>query len=312
MLHNAVVTFDDAALSATDLVSVIEQTGYGSSLPEPDRSALDEQEAQDRAQEADYRDLRLKAGVSLTAAAFGMLASMPLMGGTATSGHDHGATVPADPFLAWTHRVIDPWLCSRAALALQRRPRRAGLDALRPDGGGDDLGRRALLRARLEGLPPPRRRHEHARRRWAPARRSPIRSRRPPRRTCSRAGVAPTSTTRRCCSSSRWCWSATCFESRAKRQSRPRCAALGDCSRRRRGCCATGASATSPWKSGIVGDLVLVRPGERRAGRWRGGGGASALDESMLTGESLPVEKARGRCWSSAARSIAPARFASA
>ena len=35
MLHNAVVTFDDAALTPTDLVSVIEQTGYGSSLPEP-------------------------------------------------------------------------------------------------------------------------------------------------------------------------------------------------------------------------------------------------------------------------------------
>ncbi len=49
-------------------MSVIEQTGYGSSLPEPDRSALDEQEAQDRAQEAEYRDLRLKAVVSLAAA----------------------------------------------------------------------------------------------------------------------------------------------------------------------------------------------------------------------------------------------------
>jgi hypothetical protein len=53
------------------------------------RFALDEQAAQDRAQEAEYRDLRGKAILSLGAASLGMLVSMPLMGGT-SGGPSHG------------------------------------------------------------------------------------------------------------------------------------------------------------------------------------------------------------------------------
>lgn len=43
-----------------------------------------------------------------------------------------------------------------------------------------------------------------------------------------------------------------------------------------------------------VGDLVLVRPGERVPVDGTVQAGASAVDESMLTGESLPVDKAEG------------------
>lgn len=44
----------------------------------------------------------------------------------------------------------------------------------------------------------------------------------------------------------------------------------------------------------VMGDLVLVRPGERIPADGEIMRGASALDESMLTGESLPVDKAEG------------------
>ncbi|WP_433931076.1 heavy metal translocating P-type ATPase [Sorangium cellulosum] len=48
------------------------------------------------------------------------------------------------------------------------------------------------------------------------------------------------------------------------------------------------AAALSP------GDLVRVRPGERMPSDGEVVGGASAVDESMLTGESLPVDKGAG------------------
>src|SRR5262245_6754428 len=45
----------------------------------------------------------------------------------------------------------------------------------------------------------------------------------------------------------------------------------------------------------MVGDLVRIRPGERIPVDGEVVQGASAIDESMLTGESLPVNKAPGR-----------------
>jgi len=49
-----------------------------------------------------------------------------------------------------------------------------------------------------------------------------------------------------------------------------------------------------PVEALVPGDLVLVRPGERIASDGEVIRGASAVDESMLTGESLPVDKQAG------------------
>ena len=66
-----------------------------------------------------------------------------------------------------------------------------------------------------------------------------------------------------------------------------------------------GAEVEIPTAEVEVGDLVRVRPGERVPVDGVVSEGASTVDESMLTGESLPVEKTPGRrC--SAARSTAP------
>ena len=55
-----------------------------------------------------------------------------------------------------------------------------------------------------------------------------------------------------------------------------------------------GAEQDVPVESLIVGDLVRVRPGEKVPVDGSITEGRSALDESMLTGESLPVEKGEG------------------
>ena len=55
-----------------------------------------------------------------------------------------------------------------------------------------------------------------------------------------------------------------------------------------------GGEREIPLEQVVVGDLVRVRPGDRVPVDGIVVDGASAVDESMLTGESLPVEKTRG------------------
>ena len=55
-----------------------------------------------------------------------------------------------------------------------------------------------------------------------------------------------------------------------------------------------GGEREIPIDQVVVGDLVRVRPGDRVPVDGLIIDGASAVDESMLTGESMPVDKARG------------------
>ena len=51
-----------------------------------------------------------------------------------------------------------------------------------------------------------------------------------------------------------------------------------------------GRETRVPIRDLAVGDVIVVRPGEKIAADGRVTEGASAVDESMLTGESVPVE----------------------
>ena len=106
MLHNATVTFDPGATSTSALVDAIRDTGYGAEVPVATRSVLVEQEDHDDAQLREYKQLRLKAAVSLIAGSFAMLLSMPLM-----SVSIQGAVERVnDPLMGWNMHVLDPVL----------------------------------------------------------------------------------------------------------------------------------------------------------------------------------------------------------
>ena len=106
MTHTATVSFDPAVSNPNALVERIRATGYGAELPAADRSAVEEQGALDRRHEQEFRSLRGKAAVSLALGVLAMLVSMPLMGA-----HAHGgASQVSDPFLRGAMRVIDPVL----------------------------------------------------------------------------------------------------------------------------------------------------------------------------------------------------------
>ncbi|MGV2643669.1 HAD-IC family P-type ATPase, partial [Clostridium perfringens] len=55
-----------------------------------------------------------------------------------------------------------------------------------------------------------------------------------------------------------------------------------------------GQEMTIPVEQVLVGDLVLVKPGEKIPVDGKVVEGTAAVDESMLTGESIPVEKKAG------------------
>jgi Cu+-exporting ATPase len=106
MLHNATVTFDPEATSASVLVDAIRHTGYGAEIPVATRSVLVEQEEHDDEQLREYKQLRLKATVSLIAGCFAMLLSMPLM-----SASDQGSMERMkDPLMTWNMHMLDPVL----------------------------------------------------------------------------------------------------------------------------------------------------------------------------------------------------------
>ncbi len=110
MMHEATVDYDPRVTAPQELVDAISAVGYEARLPQPQADVSAQDDERERAQLHEYRTRRLQAIVSLALGVVAMIVSMPLMSGGAHSSH----AVPADPVLAWAMRVIDAPL--RAAL----------------------------------------------------------------------------------------------------------------------------------------------------------------------------------------------------
>ena len=157
------------------------------------------------------------------------------------------------------------------------------------------LGRPGLLPRRLGSRQARRHQHEHAGRGRherglrLQRLRHPLAGRRPP----SGASTTTSTTNRRSIIIAlilmgRW------LEARAKKQTGAAIKALMGLQAKTARVIRDGVEQDIPIEAVVVGDLVRVRPGEKVPVDGVITEGRSALDESMLTGESLPVEKGPG------------------
>ncbi|HEU0079798.1 MAG TPA: copper-translocating P-type ATPase, partial [Longimicrobiaceae bacterium] len=246
--------------------------------------------AQDRAQEEEFRELRTKAGVSFAVAVVAMVVSMPLM---AAGEHGaHGATV--DPFMRWAMGWLNPalegalpWLYRVPGVVLSY-----GLLAL-------TLGVMAWAG-----------RHFYTRA-WAACRHHSadmntlvavgtgaaflysVAATVAPGFFLAR-GVAPDVYYEAVVFIIALILMGNAMEARAKRQTSAALRSLADLQPKTARVLRDGGEADVPVEEVRHGDVVVVRPGERVPVDGEVVSGTSAVDESMLTGESLPVQKGPG------------------
>ena len=295
MLKNAVISFDETATSPERLVEAIRETGYGAELASPDQTAFEEQEAQDRAQEEEFKELRFKAIVSLIAAAVGMILSMPVMGrlaGPMAAGHE--AMESGDPFMRWSHRVIDPWLEGAMPWLYQVNPRvlvfaLLALTVVIMGWAGWHFYTRAWASFR----------HHAADMNTLVAVGTgaaflfSLAATFFPGFFVER-GVNPDVYYEAVLFIVGLILVGNMFEARAKRQTSKALRSLVELQPKTARVLRDGTEAEIPVEEVVHDDVILVRPGERIPVDGELVSGASAVDESMLTGESLPVEKTAG------------------
>ena len=287
MMHEATVHYDPAATDPGKLVAAINDTGYVSHLPSPVSAATDD-DAREQAQAREYAGLRLKAVVSLVLGAVAMIVSMPLMSGGAHASH------AGDPLQRWTMRVIDPplrvaapWLYAIPPAALMFTLLAATVVVMAW------AGRHFYVRA-WKGL-----RHRSADMNTliaigtgAAFLYSAIATVGP--EFIASEGTRPDVYYEAVILIIALVLAGNAMEARAKttttRALRQLAKLQPSTARVRR----TGQELDLPIAEVKSGDVVIVRPGERIPVDGIVKSGAGAVDESMLTGESMPVDKQPG------------------
>jgi Cu+-exporting ATPase len=283
LTHSATVVFDAGAVSPRALVETVNGTGYQAELPVAARGAALEQAEEDRRELAGYQALKRRALVSLAAALAAMAASMPLMAHSQADPLLHRVAMWLDaPF-----RAALPWLYEVPAAALRwfllllaaavmawagrrffvkawaaLRHRTADMNSLIALGTGAAF----LYSAAVTAAPG-----------WFESR-----------------GVAPEVYFETVVFILALVLSGNALEARARRKMSAALQSLAalrpPSARIERG----PSELDIPLDELQLGDIAVVRPGERIPADGVVAGGESSVDESMLTGEPLPVEKSPG------------------
>ena len=289
MMKTATVHFDPGVVTPERLVDAIKETGYGAELASPDQSAFEEQEARDRATAEEFRELKTKAIVSGIVGVLAMIVSMPLMSHIGIS----------DPFMRWATGGLHPIF--HAALPwLYRLPMQAVTGTLMVATLGVMLwaGRHFYTRA------------------WAAFRHHSA-----DMNTLVAVGtgaeflysvvatLAPAFFFQRGMSADVYyeaviiiialILTGNAFEARAKTQTASALRSLVQLQPKtarvvRQDPNGADVEVDAPIETVEAGETVIVRPGERIPVDGEVLSGESAVDESMLTGESLPVAKKSG------------------
>ncbi len=292
MMGNATIAFDPQSISPEALVARIRDTGYGAELPSPDSDAFAEQEARDEALSAEYEAFRRKAWVSGVVGALAMLFSMPLM--SVMDGSRGAMQTGVDPFMHWTMRhlappleAVAPWLYAIPASVLAWSLLVVSLGVM------GWAGRHFYVRA------------------WAAFRHHAadmntlvavgtgaaflysVVATAAPQFFIAR-GVTPDVYFEAVILIIALILVGNMFEARAKRRTSQALRALAQLRPTTARVLRDAITSDIPIAEVRRGDIVLVRPGERLPVDGSVESGESAVDESMLTGESRPVAKGPG------------------
>jgi P-type Cu+ transporter len=285
MTAEAAVTYDAGAASPDALVARVRATGYGASLPRAGGDALEEQDA---ARAREFRELRAKAIVSFAAGVIAMIASMPLMGANAHLGG------PADPLMRWTHRVLDPVLARGLPWLYAIPPRALSLALLVLTTGVMAWAGRHFYTRAWSAF-----RHHSADMNTLVAVGTgaayvlSLFATVAPGFFLAR-GVAPDVYYEAVVLIIALILVGNALEARAKRQTSAALRRLMQLQPRTARVVRGDAEVDVPIEAVQPGDVVVVRPGERIPVDGEVVSGSSAVDESMLTGEPLPVSKRPG------------------
>lgn len=290
LLNSASVRFDPEVTSPERLTEVVRDTGYGAELPSAAPDMAGEEREREAEAEREFRTVRTKAVVSLGLGLVAMVLTMPVMAATNLAGHAH----PGDPLLRLASRTIDPvlrqWLPGLyevpvATLAFTLllitlfvvlwagrhfyvrawqafRHHAADMNTLIAVGTGA-----ALVFSILATVAPG---------------------------FFRAGGMAPDLYYEAVILIIALILTGNAIEARAKRRTSVALRTLTALQPATARLVRQGVEVEVPIEQVRVGDLVLVRPGERIAVDGTIVEGTSAVDESMLTGESLPVEKLSG------------------
>lgn len=292
MMNNATVTYDPASVRPERLLEAIRDTGYGAELADPGQTAFAEQAARDAATDHEFRELRRKAIVTGVIGVIAMIVSMPLMSQLAAGAHQH--TGVTDPFMRWAMRTFDPTLrsalpflytASAAAIAWTLLLVTAGVMAW--------AGRHFYTRAWSAF------RHHSADMNTLIAVGTgaafvySVVATAFPQFFISR-GVTPDVYYEAVIIIIALILAGNALEARAKKQTSAALRALVNLQPKTARVVRGDVEVDVPVESVAAGDTVIVRPGERVPVDGQVVSGSSAVDESMLTGESMPVSKGVG------------------